>query len=186
MKSKALLISSDRLKEREAASEVWGILWDHADLQFNVQELPIGGLILLKRSEFSWLIAKEILEKYSKEMLFSKRIVPLERIVETRVADLEVELGNLIEIHKMLFKADLTWRICLRKRHTQLRSQEIIENLANIVSSHFPKHKVNLSNPDILCLIEVIGKSTGLSVLPRELLLSLPRERTFEHRNSNK
>jgi tRNA acetyltransferase TAN1 len=70
-------------------------------------------------------------------------------------------------------KASDSFRISVEKRHTSLRSQEIISSIANNL-----RNKVSLENPDWIILIEIIGNKTGISVLnERDIFNSIMEKR---------
>jgi tRNA acetyltransferase TAN1 len=67
-----------------------------------------------------------------------------------------------------------TFRITLEKRFTQTRTQDIIEAAAANI-----KRKVDLSNPDNIILIEVVGRSTGLSLIKPDKILAVMKEKVL-------
>jgi tRNA(Ser,Leu) C12 N-acetylase TAN1 len=180
MKIAGLLISSERLREREAASEIWGILYDHANLSLEVQELRIGGLIILSGEAIAWSEIAGTIYAHSEELLFSQSVLPIERFVPTSLQSISLNLSDLLEMHGDFFKPDRTWKISLRKRHTQLHTKEIIESAAEQVTARYPASKVDLSNPDTICSIEVLGDITGLSILHRGMPLRLRKDGTID------
>jgi len=60
----------------------------------------------------------------------------------------------------------------VEKRFTTTHSKEIIEKVAAII-----KRKVDLSNPDKVVLIEVVGAFTGVSVLNPQDIVSVQKEK---------
>jgi tRNA acetyltransferase TAN1 len=60
-----------------------------------------------------------------------------------------------------------SFRITVEKRHTQLRSSDIISAVARRIRNH-----VNLDQPDWTILIEIIGGQTGVSVLRKDDIFS--------------
>ena len=63
-----------------------------------------------------------------------------------------------------------TWRINLRRRHTQLSRDEIIKVVAEEISNG----KVKLTDPQYYLVIEIIGKWTyfGLSPIPELAIIN--------------
>ena len=55
---------------------------------------------------------------------------------------------------------DETYRITIEKRGTKIKSEEIIEGIANQVN-----RKVSLEYPDKTLLIEIMNDKTGLSLI---------------------
>jgi tRNA acetyltransferase TAN1 len=62
--------------------------------------------------------------------------------------------------------------VTVEKRFTVTHSKEIIEKVAAGV-----KRKVNLTDPDKIILVEVVGGFTGVSVLNPEDILSVLKEK---------
>ena len=60
---------------------------------------------------------------------------------------------------------DETYRITIEKRGTKIKSEEIIEGIANQV-----KQKVSLEYPDKILLIEIMNERTGLSLISSFLI----------------
>jgi len=67
---------------------------------------------------------------------------------------------------------DESFRVTLEKRRTKLRSREIIDAVAEKID-----RKVNLGDPDWVVLVEIVGKRTGVAVVPRDGILSIQKER---------
>lgn len=67
---------------------------------------------------------------------------------------------------------DESYRVTVEKRRSNLKTEDIIEAIAPHI-----KRKVNLSNPDKIALVEVIGEITGLSLITADEILSVEREK---------
>jgi tRNA acetyltransferase TAN1 len=105
-------------------------------------------------------------EPYRYDKLF--RILPIINTVDTNldliIAEVESQKGK-IGIHE-------TFRVTVEKRKTKLRSMEIIEKIAEIIDQ-----KVDLSEPNWVVLIEIMGKTTGVSVIRPENIMNIQKER---------
>jgi tRNA acetyltransferase TAN1 len=55
---------------------------------------------------------------------------------------------------------DESFRVTLRKRHTDLDSKDVIIAVADVIP-----RRVDLDNPDWTVLVEIVGDWTGVSVL---------------------
>jgi tRNA acetyltransferase TAN1 len=64
--------------------------------------------------------------------------------------------------------------VTAEKRFTQISSKELIEAAAAGI-----KRKVNLSKPDKVVLIEVLGGFTGVSIVKPEEILSILKEKVL-------
>jgi tRNA acetyltransferase TAN1 len=96
------------------------------------------------------------------------RVIPIEIVVKTSLSKIKMA------VQKLSFKIGNyeTFRITVEKRLTNLSKIEIIEAAANDI-----KRKVNLEKPDKIILIEVIGKLTGISIVPPNGFLSVLKEK---------
>ncbi|MDX1314887.1 MAG: THUMP domain-containing protein, partial [Eudoraea sp.] len=83
--------------------------------------------------------------------------------VETIVEEVKKQAGVIEEGQK--------FRITLEKRETEFRSLEIIEPVAAVID-----REVDLTSPDWVVLIEMMGKITGVTVMPPEGMLNVQKE----------
>ena len=95
-------------------------------------------------------------------MRYILRVLPVEDVVPTELdaikqaaKDLSVKIGNG------------SFRITVEKRHSSLKSVEVIKAIASEIES-----KVDLENPDWVILVEIIEGQTGLSVLRQNQMFS--------------
>ena len=90
------------------------------------------------------------------------KIVPIQRLVET-------SLENIVEIIEELGReidSAETFRITLKSRFSPLNPQELIIKAASYID-----RKVNLTNPDRILMIQILGVITGISLLRSEDIL---------------
>jgi tRNA acetyltransferase TAN1 len=92
------------------------------------------------------------------------RVIPIERVVETRIE----RIAEAVEALKERIPPEATYKVVVEKRQTQLSSREIIEAVASRI-----ERKVRLENPDWIVLVEVLRGLTGISVVRPDQILSL-------------
>ena len=156
-----LLVTTYRHREYEAVDELTLLLQRFGDESPILKIQEVSGIILA----FTNLDPFELTTKY-KELLAEEpwqfryilRAIPIERSFYTDLKNIVIEVENLVM--KKLNRND-SFRITIEKRHTVLRSKEIISSIANKLS----RYKVSLENPNWIILIEIIGNKTGISVL---------------------
>ena len=56
-----------------------------------------------------------------------------------------------------------------------IKSKDIISQVAGLISN-----KVSLENPDWEIIIQVLGNLTGISILPKNSILSVSKEKRLE------
>jgi tRNA acetyltransferase TAN1 len=111
---------------------------------------------------------REILQQRPYEFRYTLRIIPIERTVSTtldQIQDVTKELSQKIAESE-------TFRVTVEKRFTELHSRDLIEAVAVNI-----KRKVNLSQPDNIILIEILGQVTGVSIAKPNEILSVLKEK---------
>jgi tRNA acetyltransferase TAN1 len=166
-----LLITSARGKEINACSEMWYLLDQIGDENPKIDKTRISGLITGKTSlPTSEAIPRlrELLRERPLEFGYSLRIIPIQKVVQSRLEDIEAAVTQL----STAIKEDETFRVTLEKRFTNLSAQAIIETAAARI-----QRQVDLTNPDKIVLIEILGRLTGISVIEPVEIISVPKER---------
>jgi tRNA acetyltransferase TAN1 len=166
-----LLATTSRGNEGDACSELWYLLGEIGDSVPTVDKTGVAGLIAAKTA-FNPL---EVIEKLRKilrerpyEFRYALRIIPIEKVVHTDLGEIQcvaTELSSKIRENE-------TFRVTVEKRFTEMSSRNIIEAAAANI-----ERKVDLSNPDKILLIEVIGGLTGISVIKPDDILSVMKEK---------
>ena len=115
----------------------------------------------------------EVVKKI-KEMLLDEpwciryclRIIPIQKIIETKIESIEEGITDLI---KMISKGE-SYRISIEKRNSNISSQELISRVAKKI-----ENKVSLEFPDKIILIEILGNKTGIAIVKKEDILSVEK-----------
>jgi len=168
-----LLATTSRGNERDACSELWYLLGEIGDSAPNVEKTGVSGLIAAKTAfDPVWAIEKlrKILNDRPYEFRYTLRIIPIEKVVRTDLDEIQhaaTELSSKIDENE-------TFRITVEKRFTTISSQSIIEETAAKI-----ERKVDLSKPDKILLIEVVGGLTGISIIKPDEILSIMKEKVL-------
>ena len=167
-----LLVTTARGSEEDACSEIWYLLGEIGDTTVKVERTGITGLISAK----TMLDPFEVIEKFRQilkerpyEFRYSLRIIPVEKVVATDLDEIQraiIEFGAKI-------KENESFRVTVEKRFTSTPTNAIVEVAANVI-----ERRVDLTSPDKIVLIEVVGGLTGVSVLKPNEILSIAKERT--------
>jgi len=166
-----LLVTTTRGNEDNACSEVWYLLKEIGDEKAEVDRTGVSGLIAVKTSLNPFEVItkfREILKERPYEFRYSLRIIPIEKVVKTRVEEIQKaaeELASKIGENE-------TFRITVEKRFTEISTRDVIEAAASKI-----ERKVNLERPDKILLIEIIGGLTGISVIRPEDIISVSKEK---------
>jgi len=166
-----LLVTTTRGNEDNACSEIWYLLKEIGDEKAEVDKTGVSGLIAAKTiiDPFE-VIAKfrEILKERPYEFRYSLRIIPIERVVKTRLE----EIAKVAEELAPRIGENETFRITVEKRFTEISTKDVIEAAASKI-----ERKVNLEKPDKILLIEIVGGLTGISLIKPEDIISVSKEK---------
>jgi tRNA acetyltransferase TAN1 len=167
-----LLLSTNRNYEKNAELEIWFYLFVMGDEDPIIIRSPIDGLLLVNTvlDQFDAINGmRKLFKNIQEPPKFIMKLVPIEYVIETNLDHLEVSIKELLKKRKKTTNKG-TYCIQIKKRSTNLRSEEIISQIAQIV-----ENPVNLKKPDWIIRIEIIGNITGLSILKQSDILSLKR-----------
>lgn len=166
-----LLATTYRRTEAHARSELRYLLEQVGDPAAVVDRTGISGVIVAKTTLDPFEAIKklrEILQQRPYEFRYTLRIIPIERTVSTtldQIQDVTKELSQKIAESE-------TFRVTVEKRFTEMHSSDLIEAVAVNI-----KRKVNLSQPDNIVLIEILGKVTGVSIAKSNEIMSVLKEK---------
>lgn len=166
-----LLISTSRGNERNACSEAWFLLGEIGDREALVERTEISGLIAAKTVLDRFSVFKDfrkMLEERPGEFRYILRVIPIELVTRSSLDEIRKAVAKISK--KILEKE--TFRITVEKRHSELSTREIIREAASGI-----ERKVDLENPDKIVLIEVLGGSTGVSIVSPNDVLSIVKEK---------
>ncbi len=158
-----LIVSTPRDRESAARSEVVYFIGDLiGDDNLDTNITPISGLLAVKTSKDPFKVVeqlKELAEENPYQFRYAIKFTPIERCVKSEISEIvdaaETLVGRIGPEEK--------FRVTVRSRYTELDTMDIIDAVAELVSS-----PVDLEQPDKIIWIEVVGKWTGLSILQSE------------------
>jgi tRNA acetyltransferase TAN1 len=168
-----LLVTTMRRIERDATDELFFLLQKIGDSEPRIGKTGISGLIAARTALNPFEVVerfRRILFEHPYEFRYILRIIPIVKVVPT---DLQ-EISSAVEQLSSSIKEKETFRITVEKRFTQLSSKMLIESSARVI-----KREVDLSNPDKVVLIEIVGRLTGLSIVKPEEVLSVLKEKAL-------
>lgn len=166
-----LLVTTAKGSEEDACSEIWFLIGEMGDREVKVDKTGIRGLIAARSALDPFTVIgnlRNVLKERPYEFRYTLRVMPIEKVVRTDLNEIQqavTELASKIAENE-------TFRITVEKRFTTIQTADIIEAAAaNIL------RKVDLTKPDRIVLIEVVGGSTGVSVIKAGGILSVAKER---------
>jgi len=163
-----LLVSTSRFNEVNAKAELWFLLLICGDKYPIISSIEFSGLI----TAFTTLNAKdviakvkEILEKDPNFFQYILKIIPIDYVCETNVVTIkEVIQKN----HEEYINHEESFKILLKRRKNEnIDRNSFIESIAKLIDN-----KVDLTNPDKVISIEVLGNKCGISFLKSDQIIS--------------
>jgi len=161
-----LIVTCPRHLEPETEEELIDILEEFGDSDVKVSITNMSGILTVDTNLNPIEIVKKIKERLLDEpwsVRYCKRIIPIQKIVESKIEEIEKSVS---ELSNQIFDEE-TYRISIEKRNSDLSSKEIITKIAEKV-----KNKVSLEFADKIILIEILGNKTGISILKKTDILS--------------
>jgi len=166
-----LLITTSRGNEEDACSEIWYLLGEIGDSATKVDKTGITGLVAAKTAFNPF----EVIEKFRKilkerpyEFRYTLRVIPIEKVVQTDLGEIERTVNKMAS----KIKENESFRVTVEKRFTDTSTKDIIKAAATNI-----ERKVDLSDPDKIILIEVVGGLTGISIIRPEQILAVTKEK---------
>ncbi len=164
-----LIITCARHLESETRQELTGILEKLGDLESMVTITNMSGILTAETKLDPIDVVKKIKDMLLDEpwcIRYCLRIIPIQKITETKIESIEDGISDLIQ----LISNGESYRISIEKRNSSISSQELISTVAKKI-----KNKVSLEFPDKIILIEVLGNKTGISIVKKEDILSVEK-----------
>tara|TARA_B100000470_G_scaffold89952_1_gene69334 strand:- start:920 stop:1438 length:519 start_codon:yes stop_codon:yes gene_type:complete len=169
-----LIITCPRNLEDQTIDEIDTLLDQFGDTSAKISKTEFSGIIEITTSLEISQVVDNIREKINEEpwlIRFCSRIIPIQKECKSNLESIKEEVERMItciEKHE-------SYRITIEKRNSQIKSKDIISQVAGLISN-----KVSLENPDWEIIIQVLGNLTGISILPKNSILSVSKEKRLE------
>ena len=155
--------------ELKAINEVSKLLDEFGDSNSSVLKTQFSGIIKIETG----LKILELIEKFRDkienepwELRYCSRIIPIQKTCQTDLITIKQNVADLIP----LIDPNETYKISIERRDSKLIRNEIISNIAKLLTNH-----VSLERPDWEIIIQIIGNETGVSILPCNSILSVSK-----------
>lgn len=154
-----LIATTERGMELRGAMELRQLLRSLGEPKPTVRRTSVRGVLTAQTGlECARVVerAKDVLRKDPWMFVYLRRILPVERVVDTDLEKIAEAVKPLLE----RIREGETYRITVEKRRSQLSHREVVEHLAKLVP-----RRVNLTQPNWVVLVEIVGRRTAVSVL---------------------
>ena len=155
--------------EEQAIDEISKILHEFSDPNSKTFQTGYSGILKVESKLNLLELVEKIRDKIENEpweLRYCSRIIPIQKTCKT---DLNSIKQNVIELIPSI-KPNKTYKISIEKRDSNIIRNEIISNIASLLTN-----KVSLERPDWEIIIQIIGNETGISILPKNSILSVNR-----------
>ena len=153
--------------ESQTINEISKIMYEFGDTDSKTANTKYSGILKIE----TILDLHELLKKFKEkienepwELRYCSRIIPIQKTCQTDLISIKQNIIDLISS----IKQNETYKISIEKRDSELIRNEIISNVANLLTN-----KVSLEKPDWEIIIQIIGDETGVSVLPKNSIISV-------------
>jgi tRNA acetyltransferase TAN1 len=155
-----------RFKEEDLKNELYEMFTEFGDRDVSLALANMPGIILglSTKNNIDFIgFLRENLKNNPWDIRYLLRFIPIDKVVLT---DVDIITKSSAELLEGVSKSE-TMKILIEKRHTNIKSVSLINSIAPFLQS-----KINLTNPDKILLVEILGKYTGLSVIKSSDLFS--------------
>jgi tRNA acetyltransferase TAN1 len=164
-----------RFREDDLISELEDLFYMYGDTDVKISSSNISGIVMGYSSKDTLgfpAFLREKLRDTPWEVRYLLRFIPIEKVVPS-------DMENIRDLSKSLLErleTSDTVKILVEKRHTNLKSIDLINEIGPFI-----KAKVNLTNPEWLLVIEIVGKYAGISLVRHDMIFSsMIEKRNFD------
>ena len=172
MKDFNLLISTSRFNEINAKAELWFTLLICGDKYPIISDLEFSGLIVaLTNLDIVAVIKKikSILKNDPEFFQYILKIVPINFVCETNI---EVIKQIIQQKYLEFLKPNESFKLKLKRRKNELIERD---QFINVVTKNI-NNRVDLSHPDKIIRIEVLGNFSGISFVEKDDIIRTPNK----------
>lgn len=163
-----LIVTTARFREDDGFDEILQLLDTMGDNDPSIEVSSVSGIILVDTclDPFQFVEdCKEMVRNEPWKFRYVLRIIPLEMNCKAELT----EIHDIVNQLSRKIDAQETYRVLIEKRHSRLRSSEIISTVTSKL-----KMKVNLDNPNWIILIQIVKMVAGVSILkPNQIFRSI-------------
>jgi tRNA acetyltransferase TAN1 len=137
---------------------------------FNYIDTGVQNLIFIRTTidypqELATSIVRDLYETKAKRTKVTLRFLPIQTVCKAKIEEIKDAGGLLFD--KYFLKESSTFGIIFNKRfNNDISRDEVIKELADLVHSKNPLNKVNLKEPQLSIVVEIIKGFCLISVVP--------------------
>jgi tRNA acetyltransferase TAN1 len=167
-----LVVTTYRLGERRAKRDLLDFLRNLGDKDAACEITGIDGVLVGATGLDPFFVVEKARKGIASDPWPFRnifRFIPIESVVSTDMDDIK---RAALQLASAKIRPGDTFRVTVEKRHSPLRSFDIIAAIADRIDN-----KVDLESPTWVVLVEILEKVTGISVLRSTQIFSSVIER---------
>jgi tRNA acetyltransferase TAN1 len=164
-----LIVTCARNLEEDAGNEIESILDNLGDSEPSITITNMPGILTIETMIEPTNIVAKIREMILDEpwsIRYCLRVIPIQKTIKTDIENIKKIIPEMI----VSIGIDDTYRVLVENRNSNISTQELISETAKLV-----KNKVSLDTPDWVILLEIIGDTTGISVIKNNDIVSVEK-----------
>ena len=162
------MLTSQKGSEAKASAEFKEIALQRGNRKLHIEKAGFDGILEIDIEDARDFIAfmRDYVRSEPFRVHFIQRMIPVDVVVDTNLDQLK---EAAVQLAPQVLQGE-TFRIDITERDSPMARKEIIDTLAAVVD-----RKVNLSTPDKVFNVEVLGEYTALSVVRPDEILSITK-----------
>ena len=165
------IITCQRNLEYETIEEIARFLDKFGDSNAKISKTPFSGIIELNTLLDIFDVKKQfrvIIDEEPWSIRFCSRIIPIQQMCKSELKSIK----ECIQTMTSRIEKNQSYRISIEKRNSDLKSRDLISEIADLIPN-----KVSLENADWEIIIQVMGVTTGIGILPKNSIISVSKEK---------
>jgi tRNA acetyltransferase TAN1 len=163
-----LIVTSQKGNEAKASAEFKEIALQHGLRKLHIEKSDFDGVLEVDVEDARGFVAflREYVRSEPFRIHFVQRVMPVDMVVDT---DLEQIKEGASQLGSQIGKTE-SFKIEIDERDSPYSRRELIDAIADVID-----RKVNLDNPDMVLLVEVLGEYAALSLARPDEIISITK-----------
>jgi tRNA acetyltransferase TAN1 len=163
-----LIVTSQKGNEAKASAEFKEIALQHGLRKLHIEKSDFDGVLEVDVEDARGFVAflREYVRSEPFRIHFVQRVMPVDMVVDTDLVQIKEGASQL---GSQIGKTE-SFKIEIDERDSPYSRRELIDAIADVID-----RKVNLDNPDIVLLVEVLGEYAALSLARPDEIISITK-----------
>jgi tRNA acetyltransferase TAN1 len=163
-----LIVTSAKGLEARASAEFKEVALLSGSRKLTIERSAYDGVIEVEAEDPKALLAfiTDYVKSEPFKVRFIMRLIPVDKVVDTKMDEI---VKAVKELSHSIEKSQ-TFRVTVEARDSPYSERELIDAVAEAVD-----RKVSLDSPDKIVLLEIFGEYSGISVMPPNDIVSIPK-----------